>query len=184
MSFNINEMRAQLTGGGARPTNFQVQITNPANNAGDLKTPFMVQASQLPASTLGTIPVPYFGRTINVEGNRTYAEWTVTVINDEDFLIRNALEQWSHSINSPEGNLTQFGTSNPNAFKSQATVTQYSKTGQVLRVYNFNGIWPLNVAEIGVDWSSTDTIETFEVTFQYDYWTVSGGITGDGGSQA
>ena len=183
MAFNINEMRAQLTGGGARPTLFQVQITNPVNNAGDLKTPFMVQASQLPASTLGTVPVPYFGRVVNVSGDRTYAEWNVTVINDEDFLIRNAMEEWSHAINSPQGNVNAFGTSNPSAYKSQATITQYGKQGQILRTYNFTGLFPINIAEIATDWSSTDDLERFDVTFQYDYWTVSGGITGNAGGE-
>jgi len=183
MSFNINEMRAQLTGGGARPTLFQVQITNPANNSGDLKTPFMVQASQLPASTLGTVPVPYFGRTVNVAGDRTFAEWNVTVINDEDFLIRNAMEEWSNTINSHQGNSNNFGTSNPSAYKSQATITQYGKDGTILRVYKFNGLFPLSVGEIGMDWSSTDDLERFEVTFQYDWWEVSGGVTGNAGGQ-
>lgn len=181
MAFNINEMRAQLTGGGARQTLFQVQITNPANNSGDLKTPFMVQAAQLPASTLGNIPVPYFGRIINVAGDRTFAEWNVTVINDEDFLIRNAMEEWSSSINLHQQNINAYGTSNPNAYKSQATISQYGKNGQILRVYKFSGLFPLNVAEIGMDWSATDDIERFDVTFQYDWWEVSGGVTGNAG---
>ncbi len=183
MAFNINEMRAQLSGGGARPTLFQVQITNPANNTGDLKTPFMVQASQLPAQTLGNVPVPYFGRVVNVAGDRTFAEWNVTVINDEDFLIRNALEEWSTAINTHTGNVNAFGTSNPSAYKSQAIVTQFGKAGQVLRTYQFNGLFPINLAEISVDWSSTDTYETFEVTFQYDWWDVVGGVTGNAGGQ-
>lgn len=183
MAFNINEMRAQLTGGGARPSQFQVQITNPVNNSGDLKTPFMVQASSLPASTMGSVPVPYFGRTINVAGDRTFAEWNVTVINDEDFLIRNALEEWSQNINFHQQNTNGFGTSNPSAYKSQATVTQFGKNGQILRTYRFAGLWPLNIAEIGVDWSATDDIERFDVTFQYDWWTVTGGVTGNAGGE-
>lgn len=183
MAFDINEMRAQLIGGGARPSLFRVQITNPANNSGDLKTPFMVQASALPASTLGSVPVPYFGRTIHVAGDRTFAEWNVTVINDEDFLIRNAMEEWSNTINSHQGNLNNFGTSNPSAYKSQATITQLGKDGQILRTYRFTGLWPINISEVGMDWSTTDDIERFEVTFQYDWWTVTGGITGNAGGQ-
>jgi hypothetical protein len=183
MAFNINEIRSQLTGGGARPSLFQVQITNPANGAGDLKVPFMCKAAALPTSNLGTIEVPYFGRKIKIAGDRTFDEWTVTIINDEDFLIRNAMEQWMNSINLHQQNTNAFGTSAPSAYKSQATVQQYGKDGRVLRVYNFNGLFPTNVSEIAVDWDTPDTIQEFTVTFQYDWWNVSGGVTGNAGGQ-
>src|SRR5210317_82835 len=116
MAFNINEMRSQLTGGGAKGSLFQVQITNPVQGAGDLKVPFMVQASQIPESTLGTIEIPYFGRKIKIAGDRTFAQWSVTVINDEDFLIRNAMEAWSAAINSHQGNLRGTGSASPAAY--------------------------------------------------------------------
>jgi hypothetical protein len=184
MAFNINEMKSQLTFGGAKASLFQVQITNPVNGAGDLKTPFMVQAANLPESTLGTIEVPYFGRKIKVAGDRTFAEWTVTVMNDEDFLIRNAMEQWMNSINTHSGNLRNFGSASPQQYKSQAQITQFSKTGVPLRTYNFIGLFPTTVAAIGMDWNTTDDIERFDVTFQYDYWEVSGGVTGNAGTVA
>lgn len=182
MAFNINEMRSQLTFGGARASQFQVQIQNPVNGAADLKTPFMVQAAQIPESTLGTIEIPYFGRKIKVAGDRTFAEWTVTVMNDEDFLVRNAMEQWMNAINSHQENLRDFGSASPLQYKSQAQVTQFSKTGVPLRVYNFNGLYPSNIGNIQLDWNTTDAIEIFDVTFQYDWWNVSGGVTGSAGT--
>jgi hypothetical protein len=181
MAFNINEIKSQLTFGGAKASLFQVAISNPINGAGDLKTPFMVQAAKIPEATLGTIEVPYFGRKVKIAGDRTFAEWSVTIINDEDFLIRNAMEQWMASINSNEGNVTQLGGASSD-YKAQAQITQYGKTGDTLRTYNFNGLFPTNISEITMDWNTTDAIETFEVTFQYDWWNVSGGITGDGGT--
>ena len=90
MAFNINDMRSQLVTGGARPTLFQVRLQNPANSAGDVKFPFMCTATQIPASTVGTIPVLYFGREVKFAGDRTFEPWNVQVLNDEDFLIRNA----------------------------------------------------------------------------------------------
>lgn len=184
MAFNVNEIKSQLTFGGAKASLFQVQITNPVNGAGDLKTPFMVQAAALPESTLGTIEVPYFGRKVKIAGDRTFAEWTVTIINDEDFLIRNAMEAWMASINSHIGNVRQFGTGSPSEYKSQAQITQFSKTGQILRTYQFNGLFPTTVAPITMDWNTTDDIERFDVTFQYDWWNVIGGVTGAAGTNA
>ena len=182
MAFNINDLRSQLTFGGAKSSLFQVQITNPANGVADIKVPFMVRAATLPASTLGTIEVPYFGRKIKLAGDRTFEAWTVQVINDEDFLIRNAMETWMSSINSHQGNITSFDSASPLQYKAQAQITQYSKTGVPLRVYNFNGLFPTDVAAIDMNWE-TEGIQEFSVTFQYDWWSVSGGITGDGGTQ-
>ena len=181
MAFNINEIRSNLALGGQRPTLFQVEMTNPANSAGDIKTPFLVRASQVPASTLGFIEIPYFGRKVKIAGDRTFAEWNVTVMNDEDFLIRNAIEEWMNEINSHLGNVRGFGSAADLNYKSTAEVTQFSKTGLPLRKYKFNGIFPVNLTEMEVDWNATDLIQEFQVTFQYDWWEISGGSTGNAG---
>jgi hypothetical protein len=178
MAFNVQEIRSQLVLGGARNSLFQVTLQNPVNAAAAIKTPFMIKAAQIPASTLGTIEVPYFGRKVKIAGDRTFAEWTVTVINDEDFLVRNALEQWMHSINTHATNVRQFGSASPLLYKAQAQITQFSKTGVPIREYTFNGLYPSEVSTIEMAWETVDTIEEFTVTFQYDFWEVSGGITG------
>ena len=165
MAFNVNEIRSQLTLGGARQSLFQVTIQNPANGVADIKVPFLVKAAQIPSSVLGTIEVPYFGRKIRLAGDRTFDAWTVTVINDEDFLIRNAMEQWQNQIQSLQGNLRKFGGASPSLYKAQAQVTQFSKTGVPIRTYTFNGIYPSDISAIDLAWDSTDAIEEFTVTF-------------------
>ena len=92
MPFNINEFQAQLFGGGARPSQFMVTIQNPVAPISNLKTPFMVQTAQIPEATLNIVQTSYFGRQIKFAGNRTFADWTVSIINDEDFLIRDGME--------------------------------------------------------------------------------------------
>lgn len=180
MAFNVNEFAGALKGGGARNSLFQVQITNPINGAADIQVPFLCKAAQIPAATLGVIEVPYFGRQVKLAGNRTFAEWTPTIINDEDFAIRNAMEQWSNAINSFQGNVNNAGGSAPSLYKSNAQVTQYGKTGEVIRVYNFVGIFPTEVSTIDLAWE-TEGIQEYTVSFQYDYWEVVGGNTGDAG---
>jgi hypothetical protein len=127
------------------------------------------------------VDVPYFGRNIKLAGTRTFAEWSPTIINDEDFAIRNAMEQWSNAINSFQGNVNNAGGSAPSLYKANAQVTQYAKTGEILRVYNFVGIFPTSVAAIDLGWENGDAIEEFQVTFAYDYWEVVGGTTGNAG---
>lgn len=181
MAFSINEIRAQMTLGGARPSLFNVQITNPINQLGDQKFTFMCRAASLPSWNNGVIEVPYFGRKIKLAGSRDFDPWPVQIYNDEDYLVRNGLEQWSNAMNSLEGNLNTTGSSSPLNYKTQATVTQYGKTGQVLRVYQFNGIWPSQVADVELNWDAGDQIMTFATTFQYDNFEVIGGITGNAG---
>ena len=181
MAFNINDMRAQLTRGGARPSLFQVTITNPIQPIADLKVPYLTVRAQIPESSLGTIPVPYFGRKIKIAGDRTFQPWSVTIINDEDFAIRNAMETWNNSINAYEQNISLLGTGAPSAYKSQATVTHFGKAGEILRIYQFNGLYPSNISAMTLDWNSTDQLEEFDVTFEYDSFEVVGGSTGNAG---
>jgi hypothetical protein len=173
-TFNINNIKSELTYGGARQTLFSVYIKNPINTVADEKTQFLVRASSIPESRLGNIAVPFFGRKINLAGDRVFPEWNVTVINDEDFLIRNAMETWSNAINSLESNLRKTPTASPRLYKSDAIVIQYGKTGNILREYKFNGIYPADISPIDLDWEATDRIEEFRVTFMYDSWEVVG----------
>jgi hypothetical protein len=170
MAFNINQFKSELVGGGARPTLFQCQITNPINPAADIKVPFMVRAGGIPESVVGQYTVPYFGRQVKYAGDRTFADWTVTIINDEDFAIRNAMEEWMNFINSHDSNSRGL----PQQYKSTGQITQYSKDGSPLRTYVFEGMFPISIDGIQMDWSQTDSIEEFSVTFQYDLWRVEG----------
>lgn len=174
MSFAITDIQAQLQFGGARPSLFQVQITNPVDPRGALKQPFMISAASIPASVVGDIPVPYFGRQIHVAGVRTFEPWTVSVINDEDFLVRRGFEAWNNQINTYIGNTRGTGTSAPAAYKGQGQVLQYSQTGQVLETYNFVGLIPLHIGAIELNWSNGDQVEMFTVQFVLDAFTIAG----------
>jgi|TARA_B110000977_G_scaffold131742_1_gene167815 hypothetical protein len=170
MAFNINEFKSQLTGGGARSNLFQVQILNPVDSTADFKVPFMASASTLPASSIASIDtIKYFGRTIKYAGERTFAQWSVTIINDEDFLVRNAMEAWMNGIASHDTNLQSL----PQDYKSNALITQYSKSGDPLRTYKFEGLFPTEIAAQAMSWE-TDGIQSFDVTFSYDLWMVEG----------
>ena len=175
MAFKIDDIRGGLIGGGARPTLFQVEIFNPVTTEAQAATTLLVQSTTLPSSTINSIEIPYFGRKIKIAGDRTFDTWAVDVMNDEDFKIRHSLERWHNNINSMEGNLNGFGSSNPSNYKRTAVVTQFGKKGNVIRRYNFVGLFPLDIAQIDLSWDATDRIETFGVTFAYDYWTADSG---------
>lgn len=175
MAFNVNEIRAKLALGGARPNLFQTRLTLPAGIAGDISdVQFLVQASSIPASTLSTIEIPYFGRRVKLAGDREFENWSVTVMNDENFKIRHAMETWHNRINSLVENVNSLGNA-PSNYKSDiAFVDQFSKTGQIVRSYRFYGVFPIALSEIELNWEPSASIETFGITFAYDYYTVAG----------
>lgn len=171
MAFNIDEMKGQLTYGGARPTLFEVNITNTGGITGVdfTKSPFVVHAASIPESNIGVFELPYMGRKIPYAGDRTFAPWRVSIFNDEDFAMRTGLETWIELIQSTIG--IQRSAS---AYKGQASVTQFSKTGDPIRRYKFVGLFPITIEPIALDWNSSDIIQSFDVTFRYDYWTLDG----------
>ena len=174
MAFNVAEFRANMIGDGARPNLFQVTLNFPtiAENgvAAGQKATFMAKSAQLPGSTIGTVPVFYFGRELKFAGNRSFTDWTLQIINDEDFTIRRAIESWMNGINSHAGNVRNAGAKSPTGYTVDAEVTQYGKTGDTLKKYKFVGMYPLDLAPIDLDWSSNDTIEEYGVTFAYQWW--------------
>jgi hypothetical protein len=182
MAFNVNEFIAKgLEYGGARPSLFEVQLTVPGiafgGNSVD-KFTFACQAAQLPAASISSIEIPYFGRKIKVAGERSFDNWTVTIMNDEDFKVRSLFELWSNSLNSLESNVRGLGLESEN-YKGELLVRQYSKDGVEIRSYRIVGAFPTDVSAIDLNWSSTNAVETFTATFAYDYWIPeleSGGV--------
>jgi hypothetical protein len=162
---------------GARPNLFEVVLTGvPAIGELSLEDfTFKCKSAQIPGSTLGVVTVPYFGREVKFVGNRTFADWTVTIINDEDFKVRKFFERWMNVINSHETNQRGAGFNQPNSYVGQAIVRQYTKTGQspTSLQYKFVDIFPTDLSAIDLDWGSNDTIEEFTVNFTYQYWTSS-----------
>jgi len=174
MAFNVAEFRANMIGDGARPNLFSVSLVFPTiatnGTAAGQQTTFMAKSAQLPGSTVGTVPVFYFGRELKFAGNRTFTDWTLQIINDENFLIRNSLESWMNSINSHAGNVRNGAAASPSSYTVDAIVTQYGKTGNVLKEYKFVGLFPLDIAPIDLDWGSNDVIEEYSATFAFQYW--------------
>ena len=192
---SIVDFRSKMRGGGARSNLFEVTIEYPdllglpTDPDGPKATgEFLIKAAEIPASNLGNIPVPFRGRVLPVAGDRTFDPWTVTVINDNNFKIRDAMEKWSNFINDLQ---TSQGSVNPEEYQTSAFVKQLSREGginpgaiDILREYRFEGIYPNVVSSIPLDYGATDQIEEFQVTFNYLFYSVPSGstVTSAGGS--
>ena len=167
---NINDFKAVLAGGGARANQFQVTMPFPgyAATGGETRVmSFLCRATNLPGQTLGEVPVPFRGRTLYIAGDRTFETWTTTVMNDTDFLLRNAFERWMNGINALSDN---SGLENPSDYQVDAFVDQLDRAGTTIKSYTFRGLFPLTIANIDLGYDTNDAVEEFEVTYRYQFF--------------
>lgn len=173
MAFNITDFRQAMQFDGQRPNLFEVNMTDKGNFFKGKDLNFFAKATSIPGATIGQVVVPYFGREVKFAGNRTFAEWTLTIINDETFSIRGQMENWMNAINSHETNARTTGDGS-SAYVADAYVSQYAKNGStVTSEYTFKNVFPTDISEITLDWGDNDTVEEFTVTFAYDFWSRS-----------
>ena len=181
----ISNFKSALIGGGARPNLFEVELTTLPNGvAWDAdKFRYMCKASSLPASNIAAIDVPFRGRIFKVAGDRTIETWSVTIINDEDFKLRNAFEQWMEQIAKLDNNL---GATLPESYMTNATVFQLGRgsvpssknsdgnNNSVLKEYEFIDIFPTTISAIDLSYDSSDAIEEFTVDFNVQSYRLTG----------
>lgn len=185
----IFDFRSRLTGGGARSNLFECEINFPtfltSSGAGQdnstnlaLDTRFLIKTAQLPGSTLNTIPVSFRGRTLKIAGDRTFEPWTITVLNDTNFVLRNAFEKWSNYINRHDDN---SGVITPESYQTEIYVHQLgrgketkdtttSTAIEILKSYALYGCYPSSIDPIPLSYDSSDSIEEFNVTFEVQWW--------------
>lgn len=181
----ISQFKSQLIGGGARPNLFEVELTTlpsaviPNWDAENFR--FMCKAAALPAQNIASIDVPFRGRSFKVAGDRTIDPWTITIINDEGFILRRALEDWAEQIAKLDNNI---GATDPSAYMVNAKVYQLGRgstpssqnnsgeVNAVLAEYEFVDIFPTNVSQIDLAYDTSDTIEEFTVEFQVQSFNI------------
>ena len=176
MGLAITDFKSNMAdaGGGARPSLYEVDINGKtAALSFTTNQNILCKATSFPAATIAPLPVNYAGRAYKWNGFRTFDNWTVTVINDEDFAARNKVSQWMRLISGKfDGERSSlFGDQlvGKNWFDGDATVTQLGTDGKAKSKYKFHYLWPTEIAGIPVDWSS-DAIQEYTITWAYDYW--------------
>ena len=180
MTMRIDDFKAALAQGGARSNLFRATIFWPntdvrggadQNIGGDALHSFMIKTAALPGSTINSIPVPFRGRTLKVTGDREFQDWSVTIINDNNFTVRNAFERWHDAINGNASNVSGrgFNAANFDSYVANIEVEQLGRNGQAIKRYRLLGAWPTEVSPIDVSFDAGD-IEEFTVNFTYQWF--------------
>jgi len=164
----VDDFKAKLRGGGARPNLFKVTINFPGYAAGDAElTSFMCEAAQLPGSTIGTIEIPFRGRRVKFAGDRTFEPWTVQIINDNEMTVRDSMERWMNGMNEHTANT---GFADPTTYEADLLVEQLDKSGAITKTYDLRGCFPTSITPIDLSWGAENEVERFSVEFQIQYW--------------
>ena len=193
---SIDSFKARLRQGGARPNLFEVEMDFPSGvgifdeDIDDTTHRMMIKGAQLPASNIQEVVVPFRGRQLKVAGDRRFDPWTITVINDGDFKLREAFERWANFIiKVSDGS----GTITPSDYFADWVVNQLGRaqtdinvrgdqsgaTLPVLRRYKMHGCWPSLVSPIDLSYDTQDTVEEFQVTLQVQWWEAYNGNSED-----
>ena len=167
---NINDFKSRLRGGGARANQFKVTLPFPGYAAVGGETSdmaFLCTATNTPASTVAEVAVPFRGRSLYVAGDRTFETWTTTILNDTDFKIYRAVERWLNGINNMSDN---EGIANPADYQVDAFVDHLDRNGTTLKSWTFRGLFPTALPGIALNYGTNDAVETFDVTWRYQYF--------------
>ena len=164
----VDDFKAKLRGGCARANLFKATLNFPQYAGGDVElSSFMCRAAQLPESTTNIINIPFRGRELKIAGDRTFADWNVTIMNDTDFSVRDAMERWLNGINAHSANT---GLVNPVDYQADLIVEQLDRDESVVKRYDFRGAFPISVGQVQLDYAQVGEIETFDVVFAVQYW--------------
>ena len=173
-AFNVDQFKAALVSGGARPNQFAVQLSFPTYVTGSAnavrRAPFLVSVAELPGQTINPAVVQYRGREVRFAGDRTYNPWTITVLNDADMSIRNSMEQW---MNGMDDLVTKIGRLNPVEYQRNLDVFQLDRNGRILKSYKIINAFPIDVSPVGLDFGANDVLSTFTVTWTFQHFTTS-----------
>lgn len=171
MSFNIDTFLSNMGVGGARSNIFEASISMKGIQGDATNFQYLCKGISIPAQTIGNVIVNYQGRQIKYPGNKTFDDFTTTIINDEGYKIRNKVESWLKQINDHEENVRASAMANRSGYVADMKLQPYNRAGSVATTFNFINCFPVSLDAVDVAWDQNDAIMEFNVTWAFDYWT-------------
>lgn len=130
--------------------------------------------ADLPSSTMGEITIKRMGMKVTWPGNTVdWPDATLTFYDDIDGKNRNFFHDWQKWA------YTDYREESDKKFQGQSELRYIENTS--LTIQQVNGkmskigkmilykVWPKVIGGISLDYSSEDSLNTFDVTFSYSY---------------
>lgn len=173
--FSVEGFKTAIGNGGARPNQFRVFITAaPVPLIPELG--YLCSAASLPGQVMNPAIVQYRGREVKFAGDRVFAPWQTTFINDTAMLARGTVESWMQVMESRQ---LKIGATTPAAYYGVLQVDQLNRNGAIMRSYQFTDVFPIDISEVSLDYGANDQVSTFSVTWQYQqYFIIPPGVQG------
>jgi hypothetical protein len=158
--------------GGTRLNRF----TAISENCTRLNRPFHMRSAQIPGAQISSIGLNWFGRTIELPGERVFEPWTFTILDDSlDEEVYSDFEAWQHAIGNKDQNTF---VNLANSFRSLSggkgcdfVVKQYRADGDAVeKQFKIFNAWPIQIGPIELDQAKDNQLCQFTVTFAYSHF--------------
>jgi hypothetical protein len=167
---DISSFKSNLATGGVRSNQFRCILAFPSaaqpGAAGSIAE-FLCKSAAVPSMDVAPVEVMYRGRPVYFAGERTFNPWTITLYNDNNFVLRTAFENWINAMSSPD---STTGIIAPSSYQEQLSVQQLDRNDQVVAEYSLIDAFPTSVGEIQLSWDQNNQIQEYTVTFSYNYF--------------
>ena len=157
-------------GGGTRVNRFYVTSSGCGTLAA-ADTQFHIRAATIPGASITPLGVNWFGRTVNIPGERVYEPWTITVLDDKDDKnLYTKFKAWHKTI-------ADYGTDIK--FGDMALIKACSWTIKHLqnasetphKTFTLSQAWPVSIGPLVLDMSQDNVLASFDVRILYTHFT-------------
>lgn len=150
----------------------------------------LCKSSSFPGKTVSTQDIVFRGQTIRIPMQSNFSgDWTCDFYSDETHGLRKLFENWSNAVNASKKGADFLNLQNnsnlvedlipENFILDDVKIFQFPFEAQIGAnpvdpdvTYTLYGVFPTNIAQVEAT-SESDSIETFQVTFNYTYFEIS-----------
>lgn len=185
--FSVDSFRSSFSDGLASPAYFQFRITGfPPFMEGKVNKdvlrllPMRIRRAQMPDMALQTNPHTYNGIPTRFPYENSTGTLNLEIISSGNLWEREFFSAWQRYI-------IDYGTKDQNPtfsiayykdFITQAELDVYNDQGDIVSTFLFDGIWPMTMTMVDMDWMAKDTTMVFSIEISYAYWSVKSSTSG------
>lgn len=154
------------------PTQYKVEFALPESISSDASVAnrqlsFLCKNAQMPGVNIGEIEIHHRNNVIPYPGDTTFDPWEATIIMSNDFIIRNAMEDWAKAIKNFDSTsgFTDFAD-----ITVPIKIIMLDKNDNELKSVTLENAFLQNITPVDLSYESKDTIAEFNITVRYSHW--------------